>query len=57
MDLIILVIVLSVIGFLVWAITTKIPMDPIVKLAIQVIAAAILVLYALRQLHILPNVL
>jgi hypothetical protein len=56
MDLIILVLVVAVIAIIVWYITTKIP-DPTLKLVIQAIAAIVLLLYVLRQLHILPNVL
>jgi hypothetical protein len=56
-DLIVLVLVLCVIGFVVWLITTKIPMDPTVRLAIQILAALVLILYVLRRLAILPNVL
>ena len=57
MDLIILVLVLSVIGFAVWLITTKIPMDPMIRLAIKVVAVIVVLLYALRVLRVLPNVL
>jgi len=57
MDLLILVLVISVIGFLIWVITTKIPMDPTIRLVIQVLAAVILIIYVLRRLAILPNVL
>ena len=57
MDLIVLVLVVAVIAFIVWLITTKIPMDPTVKLVIQFLAALVLVLYVLRRMNVLPNVL
>lgn len=57
MDLIVLVLVLAIIGFVTWFITTKIPMDPTVKLAIQVLVVIILVLYVLRRLNVIPNVM
>lgn len=49
MDLILLVFALSVIGCVVWLITTKIPMDPTFKLAIQIIVLIVVVLYLLRR--------
>ena len=58
MDLVILVLVLAIIGFLVWILTTKIPMDPMFRLAIQIIVIIVVVLYLLRRLGGgLPNVL
>ena len=57
MDLIILVLVVSLLAFLVWFITTKIPMDPMVRTAIQIVAVIVIVLYLLRHLGVLPNVL
>lgn len=56
MDLISLVLVLAVVGFVVWLITTKIPMDPSFKLAIQVIVVIVVVLYVLRWAGVvIPN--
>lgn len=52
MGLISLVLVLAIVGFLVWLITTKIPMDSTIKIAIQVIVVVIMVLYVLRVLGI-----
>lgn len=54
MDLIMLVLVLSIIGFLVWLITTKIPMDPTMRTIIQVIALIVVVLYLLRSFGLMP---
>lgn len=52
-----LVLVVALLGFLVWLITTKIPMDPVVKTAIQIIAVVVILLYVLRHFIALPNVL
>jgi hypothetical protein len=58
MDLVLLVLVLAIIGFLVWLITTKIPMDPIVKMAIQILVIVVMILFVLRQLGVaIPNVM
>jgi flagellar biogenesis protein FliO len=57
MDLVMLVLVLAIIGFAVWLITTKVPMDPNIKLAIQLLAFVIILIYVLRRLNFLPNVL
>jgi hypothetical protein len=57
MDLIMLVLVVSVIGFLVWLITTKIPMDSTVRMVIQIAAVIIIVLYILTRLMNIPNVI
>jgi hypothetical protein len=57
MDLIMLVLVVSIIGFLVWLITTKIPMDPTIRLVIQIAAVIIVVLYILTRLMHIPNVI
>ena len=54
MDLIMLVLVLSIIGFLVWLITTKVPMDPTMRTIIQVIALIVVVLYLLRTFGLMP---
>jgi hypothetical protein len=51
------VIVLSVIGFATWMVTTKIPMDPAVRTAIQLLVFIVILLYILRRLDVLPNVL
>lgn len=58
MDLIMLVLGIALLGFLVWLITTKIPMDPMFRYAIQIIVLVVVVIYLIRMLggHI-PNVL
>lgn len=57
MDLIILVLVVALIGFLVYIITTKIPMPPGWAMAIQVGALVVIILYLLTRFVNLPNVL
>lgn len=58
MDLVILVLILALVGFLVWALTTYIPMPPGWAQAIQIGALIVLVLYLIaRFAGGLPNVL
>ena len=57
MDLILLVLVVALVGFLVWIITTKIPMPPYWATALQILALILLVLYLVRRLGGLPNLL
>lgn len=58
MDLIMLVLGIAVLGFLVWLITTKIPMDPIFRIAIYAIVTIVLLLFILRQFGgTVPNVM
>ena len=58
MDLIMVVLVLALIGCLVWAITTYIPMPPIFKTAITIIAIIVVILYLVRTFASnVPNVL
>ncbi len=57
MDLIILVLVLVLIGFVVWLLTTKVPMPPMWATAIQVIALIAVVLFLITRLAHIPNVL
>lgn len=58
MDLIFLVLGIALAGFLVWIITTKIPMDPIFRIAIYVIVAIVLLLFIVRQFSgLVPNVM
>jgi hypothetical protein len=57
MDLVVLVLVVALIGFLIWLITTKIPMPPVWATAIQVFALIVIVLYILTRFIKLPNVL
>lgn len=47
-----LVLVLALLGFIVYLITTYIPMPPIFKTAIYVIVAVVVILYLLRVLGI-----
>jgi hypothetical protein len=58
MDLIVLLLVVALVGFIVYLITTKIPMPPYWALALQIVALIIIVLFLLRQFGlVLPNVL
>jgi len=58
MDLIVLVLALALLGFLVWLITTKIPMDPMFTVAIQIIVVVVVILYLIRTFGgSVPNVL
>lgn len=56
MDLILLVLVIALVGFVVYLITTKIPMPPYWALTLQILALVLLLLYVLRVFGIvLPN--
>jgi flagellar biogenesis protein FliO len=58
MDLVILVLVIALIGFLIYLITTKIPMPPYWATAIQILALIVVVLYLLSRFGAsLPNVM
>lgn len=57
MDLIMLVLVLVLVGFLVWLLTTQIPLPPGWATAIQVVALVLMILFVLSRLAIIPNVL
>jgi flagellar biogenesis protein FliO len=57
MDLVVLILVLALIGFLIFLITTKIPMPPYWSTAIQILALIVIVLYLLRKFGGLPNVM
>jgi len=57
MDLIVLVLVVALVGFLVYVITTKVPMPPGWATTIQVLALIVLVLWLLSHFVNLPNVL
>lgn len=58
MDLILLVLVLCLVGFIVWLLTTRIPMPPGWANAIQTIAFVLLILYLIVRLApALPHVL
>ncbi len=58
MDLIVLVLAIALVGCVVWAIETYIPMAPPFKLVIRIIVVVVLILYLLRMFgaHV-PNVL
>ena len=58
MDLIMLVLGLALIGVIVWAITTYIPMPPTFKFAIYVVSAIFMILWLVNQLGgRIPNVI
>ena len=57
MDLIVLVLVICLLGFLVWLLTTRIPMPPAWAQSIQVIALVAVILWLLQRFTALPNVL
>ena len=57
MDLIVLVLLLVVVGFCVWALTTYVPMPPGWARAIQVIALIVCILFLLTRIVAVPNVL
>lgn len=48
MDLISLLVVLIVVGVLLWAVNTYIPMDPKIKMIINVVALIVILLWLLR---------
>jgi hypothetical protein len=56
-DLIQLVLLICVIGAIVWALTTLIPMPPQWARAVQVLAFVVVLLYILTRVFNLPNVL
>lgn len=58
MDLIVLVLVVALVGFLVYLITTKIPMPPYWAMAIQILALIVIILFLLRRFGGgIPNVM
>jgi hypothetical protein len=57
MDLILLVLVAVLIGFVVYILTTRVPMPPGWATAIQVLALVLILLYVLSRFVVLPNVL
>ena len=57
MDLILLVLFLCILGAVIWLLTTKIPMDPVWRTVIQVVALILILLYLLRRFGGIPNVL
>ena len=58
MDLIVLVLVLALVGFVIYLITTRIPMPPYWATAIQILALILILLFVLRRFSgAIPNVL
>jgi len=57
MDLVVLVLVVALIGFLVYLITTKVTMPPHWATVLQILALVVLILYILSHFIPLPNVL
>lgn len=57
MDLLILVAVLVIIGFGIYALTTYVPMPPNWAKAIQLISFIMLMIYLMSRLFRIPNIL
>ena len=58
MDLVLLVLGLALLGFLVYLVTTKIPMDPMFRYAIQIIVVIVVIIYLIRRFGgNIPNVM
>jgi uncharacterized membrane protein len=57
MDLILLILVIVIIGFLVWLLTTKVPMPPYWATTIQIAALLVIIFYLVTRFVNLPNVL
>lgn len=57
MDLLILVLVLALIGFVVWLVTSRVPMPPYWASAIQILALLVVIFFLLTRFVSLPNVL
>ena len=56
MDLLVLVLVLALIGFVVWLVTTRVPMPPYWASAIQILALLVIIFFLLTRFVQLPNV-
>jgi hypothetical protein len=56
-DLVLLVLVLALIGFLIFLITTKVPMPPYWATVIQIAALIVIILYLIARFGGLPNVM
>jgi len=56
-DLLILVLVLCIVGFAVWLLTTQVPMPPLWARAIQLFALIVMLIYVLTRVVHVPNVL
>lgn len=57
MSIIVIILTLAVVAFVVYLITTYIPMDPPIKLAIQVIALILVLLWFLQTAGVVGPVL
>lgn len=58
MDLIVLVLVIAVIGAVVWAVTTYVPMPPVFVTIIYIVCAIVLILFVVNQFAgRVPNVI
>ena len=58
MDLLLLVLIVCLVGFGVYLLTTKIPMPPLWATVIQVVALILIVLFLIDRLGVaIPNVL
>lgn len=57
MDLLVLLLVIVMIGFLVYILTTQVPMPPGWARTIQIVALIIIIIYVFTQFVSLPNVL
>jgi len=57
MDLVLLVLVVALVGFLVYVITTKVQMPPGWATTIQVFTLIVLLLWLVSHFVVLPNVL
>ena len=57
MDLVVLVLIVALIGFLVYVITTQVPMPPGWRTVIQVVALILLIVWLLSRFGLVPNVL
>ena len=57
MDLIVLVLGLVLIGFVVWLLTTKVPLPPGWANAIQLVALVLAILYVITRVVHVPNIL
>lgn len=57
MDLILLVLLIAIVGFVIWAITAYVPMPPHWATAIHVLSLIALLLYILTRFVAIPNVL
>lgn len=58
MDLLIVLFVLALIGCGAWLLTTYIPMEPVFKMGIRIVAAVVMIMYLFRVFGgSIPNVM